>query len=336
METAVRKITRKLPSGRVSRWLLLLLAASVLVMSGCRNETADTPPAPAQGAEKSEQGASLTFGIIYPFAHPFYEMITEAAMKAAEPRRVRLIVQAPDEANLEQQIRMMETMIKQRVDGIAVDPVDATAMKPVIDKAVSSGIPVICFESDSPDSRRLSFIGSDNRKAGLRMGEVLNKLLHGTGMVLVETGMNGMSSHRERLGGMLDYLKAETHIQVLEVRDNEGSEAAALADLEAMIEDHPHFDAFIALDLISGSTSVLVWKAMGLKRHALTFGMIPEFEDAIRNGQITAAVSSNERTWGQRIVERLLQASKGEAIPPFDDTGIREITLDRLVLQGVR
>ena len=36
-------------------------------------------------------------------------------------------------------------MIKQRVDGIAVCPVDGEALAPVIDRAIDAGIPVICL-----------------------------------------------------------------------------------------------------------------------------------------------------------------------------------------------
>jgi ribose transport system substrate-binding protein len=225
---------------------------------------------------------------------------------------------------------MMENMINRHVDGIAVDPIDAEAMRPVIDKAIAAGIPVICFESDAPGSQRLSFIGADNRLAGQRMGGLLDGLLGGRGMILVETGASHMDSLNKRLEGLRHYLDSYTEIQVLDVRYNEGSEATAQSDLEQMIDDHPHFDAFIALDPLSVSAAVLVWKAMGLNRHALTFGMMPEIEDAIRNGQLTATVSQYEQEWGSQIVSRLLHAAQGHKLPSFIDTGMTDVTIETL------
>jgi ribose transport system substrate-binding protein len=317
---------------RVTRALAVLLALIVAVAS----LTSCTSPAPmpdqqpsARTADPAEAGpaadATRTFGIIYPFAHPFYEMITEQAQEAARPNRVQLIVKAPEEANLEQQIRMMETMIKQGVDGIALDPLDSDALQPSIDKAAAAGIPVICFESDAPGSRRLAYIGADNREAGIRMGQLLGELLKGKGMVLVESGLSNMNSLQQRMDGLLYYLNRETEIQVLDVRYNEGSEEQALTDLEQMIDCHPHFDALISLDSISNSSSILVWKAKGLNRHALAFGLTPELTNAMQDGQITALISQREVAWGPRIVERLLQASNGEPIPELDDTGIADI-----------
>jgi len=308
-------------------WVAMLVLA-LLFAGGCDssgNLVSTTVPSGNEASASVVSSDRPTFGIIYPMAHPFYEMITGHAKEAAAEAGAQLIVKAPDEANLEQQIRMMETMISQKVDGIAIDPVDRSALNPVIDKAVSAGIPVICFESDAPGSKRLSYIGSDNEEAGKRMGQLLSGLLEGKGMVMMETGMAEMTSMSERLRGLLDYLNDSTEIQVLEVRYNEGKETAALSHLEEMIESHPHFDAFVALDVMSGSASVHVWKASGLNRYALAFGLMPEIQQAMDNGQITAVVSQHEQLWGERIVGRLLDASRGIAIPPFDDMGLEEV-----------
>lgn len=308
--------------------------SDVATISGFTEHTGAASSKDAKGTSQvktaSGSGRTLTFGILYPFAHAFYETVTEQAQQAAGPQQVSLLVQAPDEANAEQQIRMMENMINRHLDGIAVDPIDAAAMRPVIDKAIAAGIPVICFESDAPDSQRLSFIGADNRLAGQRMGGLVDGLLDGRGMILVETGASHMDSLNKRLEGLRHYLESYTDIQILDVRYNEGSEATAQTDLEQMIDDHPHFDAFIALDPLSVSAAVLVWKAMGLQRHALTFGMMPEIEDAIRNGQLTATVSQYEQEWGTQIVSRLLQADEGHKLPSFSDTGMTDVTIETL------
>ncbi|WP_341279597.1 substrate-binding domain-containing protein [Paenibacillus sp. FSL H8-0537] len=330
--------------------LLTALLVLTLLMTGCTNDEAaedirsvsssnwdsgspsSTPFASTASTASTAAPDIATFGIIYPMAHPYYETVTESAKAAAALRGVQLIVKAPDEANLEQQIRMMETMIASQVDGIALDPIDAEALVPVINKAVQAGITVICFESDSPSSKRAAFIGTDHAAAGAQMGHMLSELLGGRGMVIVENGMTRMKSLSERLEGMLTYINEQTDIQVLEVQYNEGNETRALAQLEKMIDDHPHFDALVSMDALSGSASVLVWKAQGLNRYSLTFGMMPEIQEAIHNGQITASLSQNEQLWGTRIIERLLQAFAGETLPLFDDTGTLEITQEDIPL----
>ncbi len=307
----------------------LLFSVSVTSASACDGGSAKSENltlSPPPSGDKSGI-PSLTFGIIYPMAHPFYELITNYAEKEAEPSGIKLVVKAPDEANLEQQIRMMETMIKQKVDAIAIDPVDSEAIVPVINKAVENGIPVICFESDAPTSKRIGYIGTDQKQAGIRMGKVLEQQLQGRGMVLVETGMSHMRSLQLRLEGLLSYLNGNTDIQVLEVRYNEGSDTKALIDLEEMIDSHPHFDAFVGLDVVSGPQSVLVWKAQGLNRYAFTFGVTEEIHEALSNGQLTAAISLNEAEMSKHMIGRMLDAVQGKTVPQIDDTGLSEITL---------
>lgn len=304
-------------------WLCICIVFALLA-AGC-----EAAPLPAQRGDSpvlsSPSGEVREFGIIFPMAFPAYEEITAKAEEIANENSIRLLVSAPDEANLEQQIRIMESMIKQGVDGIAIAPVSAEALAPVINKAIRQGIPVICFETDSPDSKRLSYIGSDNYETGRQIGISVDRLLNGKGMILVGTGMSDMLSMQKRLEGLLNYLNYETRIEVLEVRYNEGREDLAIAELEEMIDAHPHFNAFLSLDFVSSSAAILIWKANGLKRHALSVGRTPVIEEALLNGQITSIISQYETEWGRNIIEALIKASNGEKIPEFIDMGILEI-----------
>lgn len=302
----------------------MLMLASLLLSSCFHSDGAMNRPPQIAGADLSSQRADqpLTFGIIYPMVNDTYEMVTEKAEAAAQELNVQLLVQAPDEANLEQQIRIMEMMIKRGVDGIAIAPVDSKALVAVINKAVSQGIPVVCFESDSPDSRRDAFIGANNRQTGRMIGQTVNRLLGGRGMILVESGMSHMLGFSERLEGLQEFLEANTEIDVLEIRHNDGSENSAALQLEQMISAHPHFSALVSLDFVSSSSSVLVWKAKGLKRYNIALGLTPPLKQAMDNGQITRVVSQNEQNWGEDIINTLLLRSKGISVPKWIDTKI--------------
>ncbi|WP_244213733.1 sugar ABC transporter substrate-binding protein [Paenibacillus barcinonensis] len=265
------------------------------------------------------------FGMIYPMTYPTYEMITMDAAQAAGKHHVTLNVNAPDEANTEQQIRIVENMIKQHVDGIAISPVDAAALTPVINKAIAAGIPVVTFESDAPSSKRTAYIGADNYRTGQQFAITTSRLLNNQGMILVESGLQEMHGLQQRLNGFIDYIRNDTAIEVLEVNYNQGNEARAAADIEAVIDAHPHFNAVVGLDFVSVSASVLVWKAKGLNRHLIALGDTSTSEKGLVNGQISAVISQHERKWGVEIIETLLRASDGLAVGDFIDTGIIEI-----------
>jgi len=314
---------RRRAEGAVRKWLAACLA--VLALSAAAGCQGGMPDAALSGAgEPAEpESPAYVFGIIYPYAHPLYEWVTRQAEETARKHRVKLMVKAPDEAHLEQQIRMMETLIKEGVDGIAIAPVDSDALVPIINLAVDSGIPVVCFESDAPESKRMAFIGTDNLESGRILADKLAELVGDNGMVILESGMIRMESLQNRLEGFLTRIHEISDIRVLDVRYHEGDDQAALTDLEIMTENHPHFDALIALDPVSASRSILFWKAKGLKKYLLAYGLTPEVWEAVNNGQITYVVSQGEPLWGKAIVTSLLRLRKGERVETLQDTGTR-------------
>ncbi|GFZ75638.1 hypothetical protein GCM10008018_20700 [Paenibacillus marchantiophytorum] len=322
---------------RMIKWLTIG-SILMLILSGCKGSTRSTPElsfstssTPKSTMSNTKHSDQLIFGIIYPMTHPFYEMITDSIEKASKPYSIQLIVKAPDEINLEQQMRMMETMITQKVNGIAIDPIDPVALAPLINKAVQSGIPVICFDSDVPDSKRYTFIGSDPLKEGTLMGQIIERNLKGRGMIMIEGSLSKSPQIIHRLEGLLQYLKKNTEIQVLEMRYHDGDNEKAIADLEAMINEHPHFDALVPLDIVSSSNAILVWKSQGLKRYAITFGMTPDVKEALLNGQINSVISENEHLWGDEIINQLLAASTNAPASTWVDTGFREIKQSEMV-----
>ena len=50
---------------------------------------------------------------------------------------------------------------------------DPNALIPAIDRAVESGVPVVCVDADVPGSKRLAFIGTDWYDLGVRQGEAV-------------------------------------------------------------------------------------------------------------------------------------------------------------------
>ena len=97
------------------------------------------------------------------------------------------------------------------------------------------------------------------------MGEMLSLHLKSKGMILIESGIAKMNLYSRRLEGLLHYVKHQTEIQVLETRYNEGHSEQALKDLEGMIDEHPHFDALVNLDIISKLRFNLILESHRLK-----------------------------------------------------------------------
>ncbi len=111
--------------------------------------------------------------------HVFWKTIHAGAIKGAlAAKNVTILWQGPlVEDDREEQIKVLENFIAQKVDGIAVAPLDDKALAKYVDKAMAQGIPVVIFDSGLASADYVSFVATDNYKGGVMAGEYMAKLL---------------------------------------------------------------------------------------------------------------------------------------------------------------
>lgn len=89
-------------------------------------------------------------------------------------------------------------------DGISVAALDEEITGAAIDFVYDSGVPIITFDSDAPQSKRQAFVSTDNYAFGLELGKVLDQLNPNGGYFGMITG-NGPNL-KDRLQGVRDRL----------------------------------------------------------------------------------------------------------------------------------
>ncbi len=271
-----------------------------------------------------------TFAIVYPVLNSFFDETTNGAETMAKKLGCKLLLKGPDEFNIKQQIEIMKNLISLRVDGIAIGATDSNSLALVINQAVEQGIKVVCFDTDCPSSKRLSFIGTGNLNAGIHMGEVVAKLLNYSGKVICSQGIPSQLNLQQRLEGVQIIFKKYPTIKIVDIRSGQGDSTKTLVNIEEMTSKNPDFDMLIGLDSYAGPQAVIAWKIKGLKKPIVTFDDLPEVMQGIRDGQITVAIVQKQRLWGELVVRRLNEACNGQPIPIKEDTGTIEITKENV------
>ncbi len=277
---------------------------------------------------------SRSFGIVYPGLHPFWIPIGEAAEKYAETKGWTVTANDPDSSDAARQIEIIENMVSMGLDGIAITPLDESALRGVIDRLIDQGVVVICLESDCPGSKRMAYIGTDNYKAGRHMGSVIARELNGKGKIIVMTGLPTQPSLNQRMDGIRDYLSEKyPDIEVADLQSHEGDVTKAVTVTENMIQGTPDFDAIIGLDANTGPAFISVWKANGWtgKDHMIiVFDDMPDNIQGLKDGFIKAIVSQREGIWGESVLNMMNDLMDGKKVPDYTDTGSVEITLDNI------
>ncbi|MBC8160019.1 MAG: substrate-binding domain-containing protein [Roseiflexaceae bacterium] len=236
----------------------------------------------------------------------------------------------------ESQLTLLRAAIDQRVDAIAIAPIDAAALEPLVAEAMQANIPLIAFDSPPlPGSAVLAYIGTDNRAAGRLAGQALAQLLPAGGTVACSVDSLLAESAMERLMGAEEALAATT-IQMLppfeEGYDAEHGRELARTTLRDVEQLHGAFGAGGANGPNWGAAALEAGLVGQLKIVAFDLGA--DTIHMLKAGTIHAVVAQREATMAYRAVEllcRLLVEDRADTLASGTqiDTGADVVTLER-------
>ena len=112
-------------------------------------------PAPATAAPAAQRTYVL---VPKNLGNPYFDAANTGAQKAATELGVKVLYQGPTTADATAQITMLNSLIAQKVSGLAISADDADALVPTGKAAIAAGIPVVCWDSPISAGGRLTFV----------------------------------------------------------------------------------------------------------------------------------------------------------------------------------
>ncbi len=201
---------------------------------------------------------------------------------------------APDD-----ELKAFQDAVGTHPAGILISPAQPDLFKDAIDGAIAAGTPVISVDSDSPHSRRVLFIGTDNYRAGFESGSTMASILNGHGGLVV-IKITGQDNQEERARGVRDALKKYPEMIVgAEVNDSGDSQAAGDA-VAGVIQNGGHPAGIICLEASCGPGVAKAFDRLGLagKIPIVAMDANPETLTLIGQGYIHATVAQKPYTMG--------------------------------------
>ena len=131
----------------------------------------------------------------------------KAAAKELGPKynaNITIDWQTPADEDAQKQAQAIEALTGAGVQGIAVSCSEARTLTPAIDKAVRRGIPVICFDSDAPKSKRFAYYGTDDIACGTRVMDELAKAMGEKGTIAILGGNQSAPNLQKRVQAVKD------------------------------------------------------------------------------------------------------------------------------------
>ncbi|MEJ2568748.1 MAG: sugar-binding protein [candidate division WOR-3 bacterium] len=273
--------------------------------------------------------------------HPYWVEVERGMNAMAKELGVKAIFNGPPTASSAQQFSIIEGAIAKKVAGIGISPNEPEAVETIIKSATEKGIPVITFDSDSPNSLRSYYIGTDNYQAGKTLGEHFIKIAGTKGKIAVLTGGLGAMNLNERIKGFKDAIAEYPGLKIVSLQANNDDEALALSQAEAILQSHPDLLAFVGVNAPAAPGAARAVKALDKKGEVkiLGFDTVPITLDFIRQGYIQGTVGQRPYMMGYVSLKVLYDIHNGKEIQlpeglktvgKIIDTGILFITPENI------
>jgi len=275
----------------------------------------------------------LRFVIIPKCAHPWADEVHKGAMAQAgllsEQLGIVVVVDylAPSFASVAEQNSILESAAATRPDGIAVDPVEAVENMPSIRDIRHRGMPIILFDSPSPEPGMTS-VGNDFARQGTIAAERLVGLIDGRGKVAVMRGFPSAPNHRERYEAQVAVLKKHAGISIVDGGSDNDDIETAEREAAAVLRANPDLTGYLCCDAAGPIGIAAAVRKAGKVGKVAVVGMdgIRPILDAVKAGILESSASTIPAMQGSMSILMLWQASLGVPIPLRIDTGIDLIT----------
>lgn len=264
---------------------------------------------------------------------------------AAKIYGVKTVYTGAQQFDVNQQVTVLEQVAAKRPAGITITVVNAEALLKPINKVIESGIPVIIFDSDSPNSKRPSIVQTGNERAGRVAADTMAARIGETGNVAVLV-VPGTPTLEARAAGFKNEI-AEKYpkMKVVAVGNYDGGEATAAKAAAGVMQANPDLKGFFAGNSPGGMGIATAVREAGKKGQTTVVGFDADTAllDKIKAGEVAATVaqgSYNQGYWAMNLLyqykHKLMNPIKGwdksglNPLPPYIDTGVFVITKENV------
>jgi ribose transport system substrate-binding protein len=221
---------------------------------------------------------------------PYWQEAQAGLTDAAKQMGVKSELTGPEKFDPQEQLAALQKVIASKPSGILISVTRPDVLQNAINDAIAQGIPVIAVDSDAPNSKRVTFVGTDNYKAGGESARRMGDLLKGQGQVVI-ISVPGQLNMEERVRGVSDTLKKYPGMKVTQTLDDKGDPRVANDEVSALLKAKTRIDGIICLEASGGSGAAEALHRLDVKIPIVGFDKDPETLDWIDRDGITATVT---------------------------------------------
>ncbi len=295
---------------KIASILVCLTLASTLLSTSQAAD--DTPQFRCKPGETYYMNVMVT-GVEYWF--PVYEMFKQAAHQLG----CKTVYGGTPAYDVNQQLASFEQVLAQKPAGIFLHPMNPDPFIEPINRAAEMGIPVVTFAADSPNSKRVAYITSDNFREGKAAADELGKAM-GKDAEFAVLENPGQDNHDRRVTAFVNEMKAAFPDSKLVARAATYQDPSkAYNAVLSMLQAHPNLKGIFMPEASSAIGAAQAVAENGGKVKVMTVDVNAKVLDMIKSGQVFGAINPNQGIQGYMGFMTLFLAAHPELIDPMND-----------------
>jgi ribose transport system substrate-binding protein len=239
----------------------------------------------------------------------YWRMIEEGASKYAAEHNIYLEYVAPQKADNDQLLKLLDRMISVKVDGIITQGVEGKRFVDLALKGLDRRIPIITIDTDVKSSARKAYVGTDNFHAGQLAGQTIIENTTGEQYVGIVAGRLDAFNQQERIAGFEDAVKSVKRIHIVGVKESNITQIGAAQATYSLLKEHPEINALFgtsALDgigIVEGLHEIVPNKDV----YITAFDILPETLELVEQGKIQATIAQYPEKMGYKAMEVMVE-----------------------------
>ncbi len=244
----------------MKKFLAIMICGAMLAsLAGCTQAAAPQNTAPEETQASTEAPAEISEGSgdagkkigisLYYRKDEWYVGVSDEFEKQGKERGYEVFVTDAD-GNPQNQVEQVENLIEQKIDLMAIAPVDDNGVVSIIDNLRSQEIPVLAYGTKPAGGDFFTFVGWDTYQLGVQLGEncaeYIKNQLGGKANVamLVIPSMENLKLRSDGFKKALD--DSGLDITYVNEQNYDGLRDKALSVMENMIQSNGDIDVVFA------------------------------------------------------------------------------------------
>ena len=171
---------------------------------------------------------------------------------------------------------------------------------------MAAGIPVVTFSGDVPDSKRSTFVGTNQHDLGYFGGKKIGEVLGGKGDVAILT-ISGVGMFDQREQGFRDGFGTWPGIKVVQTGDTKADTVTAINVAKAILQRFPNLTAFACTDSTGGIAAATAVKEAGKagKIKVVSMDRNSDVLEQVKSGVLAGTIAQDdcaEMVWGLLVL----------------------------------